>query len=171
MKTALLAAIVAGIALTASGAGAAGSGTSALDEHWLKAGAQGDAFEIAGGKLALKKTHTKAVVTLAKRLVKDHTKSLDDAKKLAAKKGIKLELKPMPSQQWELKVAGSFNGGKFDYWYSSLEVMDHQQDIQETTEEATKGSDSEIKKDAQNEIPMLKTHLALAQKALKSSHK
>lgn len=171
MKTIAIAVASAALAIAAGGAGAAGPSLSALDEHSLKTSAQGDMFEIAGGKMALKKTHTKAVVTLAKRLIKDHTKSLSDVRKLASKKGVKLESKPTPSMQWELKVVSAFNGGKFDYWYSSLEVMDHQQDIQETTEEISKGSDPDVKKNAQTELPMLKMHLKLAQTALKASHK
>jgi putative membrane protein len=164
----VIAIAVAAAAIGVPGAGAAGS-LSGLDQSWLKGSAQGDIFEVAGGKIALKKSRDKAFKTLAKRLIKDHTKSLGDARKLAAKYGVKLESSATPSQQWELQVVSSFTAKQFDHWYSSLEVKDHVQDIQETGDEARNGSNGDVTSDVRAELPMLKMHLRLAEAALKTA--
>lgn len=52
---------------------------------------QGDLFEIQGGKIALKHSHNAQVRALGRRLIKDHTKSYDDAKNLAHKYSIQVE--------------------------------------------------------------------------------
>jgi putative membrane protein len=140
-----------------------------LDVYWLKNSAQGDLFEIQGGQMALQKTSNTAVKTLAQTLVTDHTKSLDDAKKLAARFHIKLDLSPTPSQQWELQQSSSLTGTAFDQSWSKLEVLDHQQDISDTKSEVQMGVNLQIRKDAIQEIPMLRKHLHLAQQALQSS--
>ncbi|HZT92221.1 MAG TPA: DUF4142 domain-containing protein [Gaiellaceae bacterium] len=142
---------------------------SGQDQTWLKTSAQGDLFEIQGGKLALQRGQSASVKALAQRLVKDHSKSLSDAKKLAAKLNVTLENSPTPSEQWELQVVASFSGKQFDRWYSTLEVKDHQQDIQETTDEIKLGSNSDVKREAQKDLPMLRMHLSLAEKAMRSS--
>ena len=170
---------VVGIAASAAGAAgqvadahhasAARHAVSGLDVEWLKTSAQGDVFEIRGGHIALQKSSNSAVKALAQRLIKDHTKSLRDAEKLAAKHGIKLEKTPTPSQQWELSMVSSLSGKTFDTAYSSLEVGDHHQDISETTDEERMGFNREVVKDAKKEIPMLRMHLHLSKVALASA--
>jgi putative membrane protein len=144
-------------------------GVSGLDAEWLKTSVQGDVFEIRGGRMALAKTSNPAVETLARRLISDHTKSLHDAEDLAAQYGIKLEKDPTPTQRWQLSELAEWHGKAFDVEYSELEVLDHQQDIQETTDEVQMGCDTEIVSDAQQEIPMLKVHLRLSEQALESA--
>ena len=147
-------------------AGSAASSAPPYDEQFLKTSVQGDIFEIQGGKLAQKRSHSPKVTTLAKRLIKDHSKSLKDAKDVAQKLGVQLELQPMPSMQWELKAVASMSGKKFDHWYSTLEVYDHQQDIRETEDEIANGQNAEIQKLAKQDLPVLQTHLKLARQAV-----
>jgi putative membrane protein len=142
---------------------------SGLDKQSLKTSIEGDMFEIAGGKLALHRSHNPAVLKLARRLVTDHSKSLQDSVKLARKLGIDVPHSPAPSMVWELKVVASLHGRAFNHWYSSLEVYDHQQDIQETTDEIQDGTNSEVVANAKTELPVLKEHLALAERALAAS--
>jgi putative membrane protein len=159
-------------ALLAAGAGARVGGPSTVsgqDRTWLKTSAQGDVFEIQGGKLALRKSSSTAVRTLAQRLIKDHTKSLDEAQRTAAKLGVRLEHAPTPSEQWELQVVSSFASQSFDHWYSTLEVKDHQQDIQETGDEVSLGSNGDVKKLAAEDLPVLRVHLRLADRAAAAS--
>ena len=174
----LLALAVLGVAASAAAATAqAGAhhatasrrAVSGLDVQWLKTSVQGDIFEIRGGHIALQKSSNSAVKALAQRLISDHTKSLRDAEKLAAKHGIKLEKTPTPSEQWELSTVSGLSGKAFDVAYSSLEVRDHQQDISETTDEQKMGFNHEIVGDAKKEIPMLRMHLHLSKVALASA--
>jgi putative membrane protein len=168
----------AGAALLAGAPGAAAHGkhhhrhhqrASAWDKQWLMSSIEGDRFEIQGGKLAQEKGTNPKVRALGARLVKDHSESLASAVALAHKLGVEVPKSPSPSQQWELRVVSSFSGGEFDRWYSDLEVQDHMQDIQEATDEVTDGTNRKVRKDAKEEIPVLRQHLELSKDALASS--
>jgi putative membrane protein len=180
---AVLAAALLACAVAAAGAGAASrSGgaqalrhassatttVSGLDKMSLQTSMAGDLFEIAGGKLALAKSHTRAVDALAKRLIKDHTKSYKDAAKVAKEVGVKVETKPTPTETWQLLTVAKVGGKTFDTWYTSLEVYDHVQDIQDTAEEIKDGTNAAVVSDAKQDLPMLKMHLKLAKAALKA---
>src|SRR5215213_10684969 len=75
---------------------------SAWDEEWLKMSIEGDLFEIQGGKIAQDKGTTQKVRELGATLVRDHTKSLEDAVEVAEDLGIEVPSEPSPTQQWEL---------------------------------------------------------------------
>jgi putative membrane protein len=139
-----------------------------LDENYLETSIQGDRFEIAGGQLALQKSQTPAVRTLAQTLIKDHTKSLRESKTLANALHTQIPHSPSPSEQWELTVVASFSGNDFDKWYTTLEVQDHKQDISEASNEAKNGKQAHVRKSARRELPILKTHLKLSEAAAKA---
>jgi putative membrane protein len=72
---------------------------------------------------------------------------------------------------WELKAVASFKGKAFNRWYSSLEVYDHVQDIDETSTEVSNGTNSKVRDDARTELPMLRQHLKMSRAALAASSK
>src|SRR3954470_7008672 len=72
---------------------------SPLDKYMLQSSIQGDRFEIAGGQLAQSKGTSDAVKALGARLVKDHSKSLSEAVKLAKDLKISVPKTPTPSQE------------------------------------------------------------------------
>jgi putative membrane protein len=165
--------MVAALALVSMPAALASAGAhgevSAQDANYLQTSISGDRFEIIGGKIALAKTRNRSVVALAHRLIRDHSKSLAEAVSEARKDGIKVPAAPTPSEVWELNTVRSMSGNSFDRFYSSLEVKDHQQDIEETTFEVHHGSDPDIRAGASKELPMLRMHLALSERALHSA--
>ena len=166
MKITFLAAALAAAALTVlPGANATQSNVSAWDKQWLMTSISGDRFEVAGGKLAQQKGQSQSVKSLGQTLVTDHSKSLKESVALAKKLGIKVPNAATPSMQWELKVVSSFSGNDFDTWYSSLEVMDHQQDITEAQDEVKDGTNPEVRASAKKEIPTLQKHLKMAKQA------
>lgn len=140
-----------------------------LDIVWLKTSAEGDLFEIQGGKLALKKSSNQAVITLAQTLISDHTQSLHETQQVASKLGVDLPSEPSPSQQWELEELGEMSGATFNHDYSELEVLDHEQDIEETQDEINLSCNPTVRDLAKSDIPMLQKHLQLAKQALQSS--
>jgi putative membrane protein len=160
--------MVAGAGAASRRAASAQAPVSGLDKTSLQTSMEGDLFEIAGGKLALTKSHTSAVDTLAKRLIKDHTKSYIDAVKVARSLGVKVEKTPTPTGTWELLTVAKVSGATFDRWYTSLEVYDHVQDIQETTDEVRDGTNAAVVANAKQDLPMLKMHLKLSKAALKA---
>jgi putative membrane protein len=141
---------------------------SAQDVSYLQTSISGDRFEIIGGKLALKKGTTAQVRALGRRLIKDHSKSLKEALAEARKDGVKAPTAPTPSMVWELQTVEGMSGSGFDKSYTSLEVKDHQQDIEETTFEVQHGSDAELKQSARKELPVLRMHLRMSMAAFHS---
>jgi putative membrane protein len=161
----LAVAAIAAVPVAGAKSSRSSSKVSAADEQYLQTSISGDRFEIIGGKLAEKKSHDAAVLKLAKTLVSDHSKSLSDAIKLAHELKIDVPSTPTPSMIWELKAVATFKGKGFDRWYSSLEVFDHIQDIDETATEVSTGTNPKIRDDAKSELPMLRKHLKLARQA------
>jgi putative membrane protein len=136
--------------------------------NYLQTSISGDRFEIAGGKLAEAKGTTAQVRAIGARLVKDHSKSLKEAVTEATSLGVKVPEAPTPSMVWELDTVAGTSGSQFDRLYASLEVKDHEQDIEETTFEATHGGNAMVKKSAKKELPILGMHLMLSKRALAS---
>ena len=165
--------IAAGLAVLATAGTACASAQAAtlsgLDKTYLTGSIQGDRFEIAGGKLAQSKSQNPKVRALGARLVKDHSKSLADASRMAHQFGLDVPKSPTPSQRWELQILGSLSGQPFDQWYTRLEVADHHQDITEAAQEVKDGVDQQVRSAAHDEIPTLRQHLRLSQDALKAS--
>jgi putative membrane protein len=158
-------ALVTGFALAASASPAGPSdGLSAQDLNYLQTSISGDRFEITGGKLAMEKGTKAQIRVLGERLIKDHSKSLQDSLALAKADGVTAPQAPTPSMVWELNMVGAMTGRAFDKSYSSLEVKDHEQDIEETMFEVKHGTKPEIKA-----LPVLRMHLALATKASHSA--
>src|SRR4051794_20638533 len=128
---------------------------------------EGDLFEIQGGKLALQKATTPAVKSLGDRLARttaSRCRTPWTSPRSSASAG---PTSPSPTQQWELTVVSTFSGTAFDRWYADLEVKDHMQDIDETSEAVDEGCcNDEIRALAREDLPMLRQHLQLAQAAL-----
>jgi predicted outer membrane protein len=66
-------------------------------------------------------------------------------------------------------VVAAAKGKAFNVLYSSLEVYDHLQDIDETSSEISQGTNSQVRDDAKTELPMLKMHLRLSRRAFAAS--
>jgi putative membrane protein len=142
---------------------------SGLDKQYLTTSMQGDLFEVAGGRIALRLSGNKAVRDLAKALIKDHAQSFKDSAKLARGLGVEVPKAPTMTMVWELKIVSSLRGKTFNHWYASLEAADHEQDIAETTDEVKDGSNSDVVLGAKHELPTLNRHLKLAREALRAN--
>jgi putative membrane protein len=162
---ATLVAVTAAFATAASGAAAAGGGKpSALDEEWLTTSLQGDLFEVKGGKSAQQKGMSSAVKQLGARLASDHAESFKDGSKLAKSMGIEVPKAPTFPQKWELGQVGSLSGAAFDQGYTSLEALDHMQDIKDAKGEIADGSSQAVISIAKQNLKMYREHLALVKK-------
>jgi putative membrane protein len=166
---AVLLAVVAASAIGAAGAAAGSSKVSALDEEWLTTSLQGDLFEVKGGKIAVQNGVKSAVKGLGEKLQKDHAESFEVGAKLAKRLGIEVPKAPTYPEKWDLSQVGSMKGSSFDKAYTSLEVLDHMQDIKDAKTEIAKGTNKAVIADAKEELPMLREHLALAKKAQQES--
>lgn len=155
------------LGLMAAGAGAAGKGrggrtkVSGLDEEWTMAALEGDLFEVKGGKLAQKQGQNPAVKQLGERLASDHGESYAKGSRLAKKLGIEVPSEPTYPEKWELQTVGEMSGSAFDKGYTSLERLDHKQDIEDAKEELEDGTNPQVKALARTDLKMYREHLAL----------
>jgi putative membrane protein len=154
---AVLGVVLSAAAIVAGGA-ARGTAASAFDEHWLKASAEGDMYEIAVGNKVLQKGASYSC-GVGRMLVDDHTKALADTKALARKLGVKLPTRANPLQRALLVQLSRASGFTFQQMLASLGVADHQLDIAEANEAAKKASDARVRAAARKELPVLKKHL------------
>jgi putative membrane protein len=138
---------------------------SPLDEEILRTSIQGDRFEVIGGKIAESKGASARTRALGARLVADHTKSLHEAVALAERLGISVPSDPSTTEEWELSVVSGLSGNAFDVGYSSLEVQDHKQDIEEVHTELEHGLNPSVRALERKDLPTLRFHLHISKRA------
>src|SRR5438477_9990895 len=123
---------------------------SAKDKTFMKKAAKGGMMEVAMGKLAEKNGQSDDVKSFGKRMVTDHTKANDELKSIASQKGVQLPAKE-PKLKWTSDKA-----------YIDMMVKDHEKDLAEFKEEASSGSDPDVKKFADDTAKVVQEHLDLA---------
>lgn len=127
-----------------------GSSLSDKDKIFMKKAAKGGMMEVAMGQVAEQKAQSEDVKSFGKRMVTDHGKANDELKAIASKKGVQL-----PSKEHSVKWTS-------DKAYMDAMVQDHEKDLAEFKEEASSGSDPDLKKFADDTAKMIQEHLDLA---------
>ena len=127
-----------------------GSSLSEKDKTFMKKAAKGGAMEVAMGQVAEQKAQSEDVKSFGKRMVADHGKANDELKSIASKKGFQL-----PSKEHSVKWTS-------DKAYMDAMVKDHEKDLAEFKEEASSGTDPDLKKFADDTAKMVQQHLDLA---------
>jgi putative membrane protein len=140
----------AGLAIAQDTGAATSSSVSAKDKTFMKKAAKGGMMEVAFGNLAEQNAQSEDVKSFGKRMVTDHSKANDELKKIAAEKNVQLPTKE-PTLKWSS-----------DKTYMDAMVKDHEKDLAEFKEEATSGSDPDVKKFADDTAKMVQEHLDLA---------
>ena len=112
--------------------------------------AKGGMMEVEWGKVAAQKAQNADVKKFGNRMVTDHSKANNELMSLASKKGVKLSA-PKPNVKW-----------KSDKDYMDMMVKDHEKDVSEFQAEASGGSDSDVKKFAENTSKVVQKHLSMA---------
>ena len=126
------------------------SSLSEKDKTFMKKAAKGGMMEVAMGQVAEQNAQSDDVKSFGKRMVTDHGKANDELKSIAAKKGVQL-----PSKEHTGKWSS-------DKSYIDMMVKDHEKDLAEFKEEATSGSDPDVKKFADDTAKVVQEHLDLA---------
>jgi putative membrane protein len=124
--------------------------------------------EIQMGQLAQKNGSTAAVRDYGATLVKDHSANNQEAMALAKKMNITAANKPSDQDQQMYQDLSAKKGADFDKSFAQEMVDGHQKAIQLFTDEANSAS-GDVKNFAQNTLPTLKSHLAMAQKLLNNA--
>jgi putative membrane protein len=123
---------------------------SAKDKTFMKNAAKGGMMEVAMGKMAEQNGQSQDVKAFGKRMVADHSKANNELMALAEKRGVKLPTEK-PAEKWTS-----------DKGYIDAMVKDHEKDLAEFQDEASKGNDPDLKKFAERTAKMVQKHLDLA---------
>lgn len=116
----------------------------------MRKAAKGGMMEVAMGQVAEQKGQSDDVKSFGRRMVADHGKANDELKSLASKKGVEL-----PNKEHTTKWSS-------DKTYMDMMVKDHEKDLAEFKEEASSGSDADVKKFADDTAKVIQEHLDLA---------
>lgn len=128
---------------------------------------EGNAAELALGKLALEKANNPEVKSFAQHIVDDHQKSQDELKQVAQNKGLETPDKIGIKQKATQERLQRMSGASFDKAYIDAMVKEHQNKVKEFERQAQSSDDPEIKNWAAQTVPKLQQHLQTA-KALQN---
>jgi putative membrane protein len=157
--------MVAGIALCAllSGQGVAQSPPSTAD--FVQKVAMSDMLEIQSSKLVQPKAD-RDTKPFAARMIKDHTKTSTELKRLVQSGKVEAELPTKLDEEHHSKLDELKNlGGKeLDKAYDNMQVQAHQEAVELFTQYSQNGDNEDLKKWAAKTLPALKQHLRMAEK-------
>lgn len=131
--------------------------------------AEANMAEVEAGKLAQQKAKSDEVKKFAQHMVDDHGKMLDEVKKLAESKGVKLPAGPNATHKAAMKKLEAAAGDQFDKIYMQLMVKDHQETVNKVQTIARAAKDTDVKAAAEKALPNIKEHLKMAQQAASNS--
>ena len=134
------------------------------DAAAMKQLAQANLNEIEGGKTAASKAQSPDVKKFAQKMVDDHTQMLNDLKTLAQQKGVALPESASIRDMAQMKLMERSSGAEFDKKYMDEMVKDHQKDLKDVQDLASKTKDAEFKAAVQKASTKISEHLQMAQR-------
>jgi predicted outer membrane protein len=120
-------------------------------------------LEIRLGQLALQKASDAQVKQFGQRMIDDHTQINASIAALAQQKSVTLPTDLSAEQNEIVAQLSAFSGTDFDKAYMDRNVLLHVEDVSKTSTESQQGSDPDIKALAAQGLPVLQTHLQIAQ--------
>jgi putative membrane protein len=133
------------------------------DTEFAVAAADGGMLEVQLAQLALTKASSPKVKEFAQSMVDDHTKANEELKSLAQTKNITLPSTISEEKQKDYDKLAEKSGADFDKAYSEFMVKDHKDDVDEFKKAAEKCEDADIKSWAAEKVPVLESHLSMAE--------
>jgi len=136
---------------------------SAQDQNFVQLAASSDMFEIRSSQLALQRSRSAATRRFAEQMIDDHTKTTQQLAALAQAKGIVLPTEMDPEQQ-RMMMALENTRRIFDSEYFRQQAFAHQAVVAAYQTEISSGYDAELRGFAQQTLPIIQQHLAMAQR-------
>lgn len=135
------------------------------DANRLVAIAQANIAEVEAGKLALEKSSNADVKAFAQQMIDDHTKGLEETKKVAAAKNVTLPNEPDAAHKKMAEQLKALSGSRFDAEYvSKAGVQDHTKVHAALKKDMANAKDADVKALATKLEPTVAHHLAMAKK-------
>ena len=119
--------------------------------------------EVELGQLAKQKGASESVKSFGDRMVRDHKKTGDELKTIAASKGATIPADLTHGEKSTMEKLQKANGAEFDREYSAAMVKDHRSDVKAFKDAAEDVKDPDLKAFAQKTVPTLEEHLRMAE--------
>jgi putative membrane protein len=132
------------------------------DKAFVMEAASGDMAEVELGKIAEARASSDQVKNLAKQMVDDHAKALDDLKMVASKDNITVPSTLDPRDQALKNRLSKLSGATFDREYLNSVIKNHRQDVADFRTESRHAHNAQLKEYATKMLPMLEEHLKVA---------
>jgi putative membrane protein len=133
------------------------------DRTFIRAAAMGGHGEVELGQLAEKQGQNSAVQNFARRMVQDHGKANEQLAHLAQAAHVPAPSTPDADSQAMRAELASLQDGAFDRAYIRGQIAAHQVTAQLLAYEIGSGQDPQLQKFAEETLPVVLHHLALAQ--------
>jgi putative membrane protein len=166
VKGKLFTALAATFALFAFGAASAQQvalATDSPDAKFLMDAARGDVAEIKLGQLAQQKGQSEGVREFGKMLEEDHSKAGKKTAELAKDLDVIPPAQPSAEQMQKYDALARLSGAEFDGEFAAEMVKGHQEEIAKYEKQAQSANNPKVAKLAEDTLPTLKQHLAVAQ--------
>ncbi|TFZ07782.1 DUF4142 domain-containing protein [Ramlibacter humi] len=135
------------------------------DRKFIDEAAGSGMFEVQVGQLASSKAQDPDVKKFADMLVDQHQRANDELTKIANAKHVEMPAAPPRALRRDIENLGKKQGQEFDTdFVKSVGIKAHEKDIKVFEKAAKDVKDPELKAFAEKSLPMLKEHLAAAQK-------
>ena len=142
------------------------AGLSSHDIAFMEMAAEQDLFQIAAGTFASSNATTPEVKALGARVASDDTSALQALRVLATDLGVNLPTAVSGERHGEMQDLTDKSGVDFDRAYAALEVRVLQHSTSQFKEEASDGTDAQVRDFATASLPMLDQQLTLARQAM-----
>jgi putative membrane protein len=135
------------------------------DRKFIEEAAGSGMFEVQVAQLAASKATDANVKSYASMLVDHHTAANNELVKIANAKGVELPAAPPRGMRKEIEKLGKKNGAEFDREFvREVGIKDHKKDIKKFEHASKDVKDAELKAFVDKTLPVLREHLAAAEK-------
>lgn len=128
------------------------------DLKYVTKTAQGLMSELKLGALAQERAGDQRVKDFGSQMVTDHGNDLEELKRLASQKKVKLPQTMSAEQRHEAAKLSKLSGKDFDREYVNYEVKDHREDIKDQGVESKETADPDLKRFAGKELETVTGH-------------
>ncbi len=123
---------------------------------------QSDAFEVSSSQLALERSRNPAIRSFARQMIQDHSRT---TQALGGPVGVAVGQVALDARHASmLNQLAPVSGRAFDALYVQMQVMAHQEAVAMFAAYAQSGTEPAMRAFAQQVLPSLQMHLAMAQR-------
>ncbi len=129
-----------------------------MDKLFAVKAAQGGIAEVKTSQLAVRKTHNRQVMMVARRMIKEHSAANAELKTVAQDKGMTLPSDTDPKHKAALAKLSRLRGAAFDKAYMAGQEKDHAATVKLFENEIATGQDKDVTALASKNLPTIEDH-------------